>query len=299
MPPNFHYQIEEVHPEWVLEPEHLGGKKKFWYLKPGEEEVEWLFKHPRSNSGEHWAEKIASEVACLLDIPCAQVELAVFQGDRGSTSECFLDHYQELFLGNQILERHLEDYDTTLRRFEQSQHTLENIWKSFERVFEDPDGTDAAKSRFADFLILDAVIGNTDRHNENWGIARRYDQGKWVGYLARTFDHASSLGRELSDERREQILNSGHIGNYSKRGRGGVFWSASDRHGPCPLGLVESAFDRYRVFLGPSLASVADLDDKEVEEIVECIPPDWMSSAARRFAVQLISYNCQELRELK
>ena len=112
-----------------------------------------------------------------------------------------LDHHQELFLGNQILERHLEDYDTSLRRFEQSQHTLENIWKSLERVFEDPEGTGVAKARFADFLVLDSVVGNTDRHNENWGIARRYDQGKWIGYLARSFDHASSLGRELSDER--------------------------------------------------------------------------------------------------
>ena len=280
------YPVEQVQPKWVLEPEHLGGKEKFWYLKPGEDEVEWLFKYPRPNSGEHWAEKIASEVGWILDIPCARVELAVFQGNRGSASESFLDHHQELFLGNQVLERHLEDYNTSLRRFEQSQHTLENIWKSLERVFEDPDGTDAAKARFADFLVLDSVIGNTDRHNENWGIARRYDQGNWVGYLAKSFDHASSLGRELSDERREQILNSGHIGNYSRRGRGGVFWSDADRHGPCPLDLVRLAFDRYRVFLDPALTRLAALADEEVTEIVGRVPSDWMSEAARRFAIQ-------------
>ena len=297
MPPDF-YPIEDVQPEWVLQPEDMGGKEKFWYLKPGEDEVEWLFKYPRPNSGEHWAEKIASEVAWLLDIPCARVELAVFQGDRGSASESFLDNHQELFLGNQILERHLEDYDTSLRGFEQSQHTLENIWKSFERVFEDPEGTGVAKARFADFLVLDAVVGNTDRHSENWGIARRYNEGKWIGYLARSFDHASSLGRELSDEKREQRLNSGRIGDYSKRGRGGVFWSATDKHGPCPVDLVKLAFERYRVFLNPSLARLTALDDEKVAEIVGRVPLDWMSDAARRFAVQLISYNCQELREL-
>ena len=201
-------------------------------------------------------------------------------------------------LGNQILERHLEYYNASLRRFEQSQHTLENIWKSLERVFEDPDGTDAAKTRFADFLVLDAVIGNTDRHNENWGIARRYDKDKWIGYLARSFDHASSLGRELSDDRRMQILSSGQIGNYSRRGRGGVFWSALDRHSPSPLDLVKLAFERYRIFVSSSLADVAELLEEEVEEIVECIPSDWMSGPARRFAAQLISYNCKELREL-
>jgi hypothetical protein len=296
--PDGYYPIEQVEPEWVLEPEHLGGKEKFWYLKPGEDELEWLFKYPRPNSGEHWAEKIAAEVAMLLKIPCARVELAVFQGDRGSASESFLDQHQELFLGNQILEHHLEDYDQSLRRFEQSQHTLENIWRSFERVFKDPEGIVAAKARFADFLVLDAVIGNTDRHNENWGVARRYDEGKWVGYLARSFDHASSLGRELSDEKREQRLNNGQINNYSKRGRGGVFWSESDRYGPCPLDLVRLAFDRYRAFLESALARLSELEDEKVAEIVERVPSDWMSGPARRFAIQLISYNCQELREL-
>ena len=260
--------------------------------------MEWLFKHPRPGSGEHWAEKIASEVAGLLNIPCAQVELAVFEGDRGSASKSFLGHHQELFLGNQILERHLEDYDTSLRRFEQSQHSMENIWKSFERVFEDPAGAYAAKARFAEFLTLDAIIGNTDRHNENWGIARRYSESRWLGYLAMSFDHASSLGRELSDEKREQRLTSGQIGNYSKKGRGGVFWTDSDRRGPCPLELVKLALDRYKDFLAPALAKLSTLEDERVVEIVGLVPSDWMSDAARRFAIQLISYNCRELREL-
>ena len=97
------YPIEEVFPEWVLQPEDLGGKEKFWYRKQGETAVPWLFKYPRPNSGEHWAEKIAAEVAGLLSISCARVELATFQGFRGSSSESFLGQNQQLFLGNQIL----------------------------------------------------------------------------------------------------------------------------------------------------------------------------------------------------
>ena len=249
-----HYPVELVQPDRVLQREDVGGKEKFWYRGP-DDDVAWLFKYPRPNSGEHWAEKIAAEIAELLGISCARVELAVFGGTRGSASESFLDHNEELLLGNQILSTHVDYYDPDLRRFEQSQHTLDNIWKSFERVFDDQEGTDAAKTRFAGFLILDAVIGNTDRHNENWGVVRRYDDGKWVGYLAPSFDHASSLGRELSDEKREQRLKNDQIGNYSKKAKGGIFWSETDRHGPCPLDLVNLAFDQYNAFYGPAVST--------------------------------------------
>ncbi len=117
MSPDF-FPIEQVQREWVLESEHLGGKEKFWYRKP-DEDVVWLFKYPRPNSGEHWAEKIAAEIGDLLDISCARVELAIFQGDRGSSSKSFLLQNQQLFHGNQVLARLLGNYDAT-KRFNQS-----------------------------------------------------------------------------------------------------------------------------------------------------------------------------------
>ena len=67
------YPIIQVEPEWVLEPEDMGTKEKFWYRNPGDGGREWLFKNPRENTGEHWAEKIAAEVANVLGIPHATV----------------------------------------------------------------------------------------------------------------------------------------------------------------------------------------------------------------------------------
>ena len=299
MPPEF-YPIAQVQPEWVLEPEHLGGKEKFWYLKPGLSEVKWLFKYPRPNSGEHWAEKIAAEIAGILEIPSARVELATFQGDRGSTSESFLRQNQELVHGNQVLADYLEGYDTNLRRFEQSHHTLVNVWTALERVFDDLKESEASKSCFAEYLVLDALIGNTDRHDENWGVVRRIDTGHRLEFLAPSFDHASSLGRELSDENRERRLNNGQVSAYSEspKGRGGIFRSDSDKFGPHPLELVRLAFDQYGDFLSPCLQKLSSLDDRKVVDVVGRVPHDWMSNAARRFAIKLIGYNCKELRKL-
>ena len=67
------YPIVEVTRESVSESEEMGSKDKFWYLHPKTEEG-WLFKYPRCNTGEHWAEKIAAELANLLEISHARVE---------------------------------------------------------------------------------------------------------------------------------------------------------------------------------------------------------------------------------
>ena len=89
------YPIVEVQPEWVLEPEEMGSKTKFWYRKP-EDAVDWLFKYPQDNTGQHWAEKIAAEVASRLGIIHAKVELAEFQGKQGSVTESFARGGREL-----------------------------------------------------------------------------------------------------------------------------------------------------------------------------------------------------------
>ena len=83
--------------------------------------------------------------------------------------------------------------------------------------------------------MLDALIGNTDRHHENWGILVRRGRGVLLGEVAPSFDHASSLGRELRDigpgRTRQRMLKEHLIGAYSERARGAR---------PEPLGTREA-----------------------------------------------------------
>jgi len=123
------YPIIEVTRESVRESEEMmGSKDKFWYLHPTEEEEYWLFKYPRCNTGEHWAEKIAAEVAALLEIPHARVELATLAEDKGSVTKSFVQEGQELVHGNQMLKRAIHGYDPE-KEFRQSSHTLATMLK--------------------------------------------------------------------------------------------------------------------------------------------------------------------------
>lgn len=298
--PGAPYSIFEIQPEWVLETEGMGSKEKFWYrAKDGE--PEWLFKFPQPNTGQHWAEKIAAEVAACLDILHARVELAVFQGTRGSATETFARDGRNLFHGNQMLAGKVLGYNPA-KQFHQSDHTLENILTAIDRTFATLEGARRAKVRMAEYIVLDAVIGNTDRHHENWGITRKQVGDRWQGMLAPTFDHASSLGRELVDvsggKCRQRILRERRVGAYAEKAPGAIFWDKADRRGLSPLELVRRAAQIHPDLFRPALARLERLNRPKLAALIAQVPEGWMSTLAREFAVELMCYNFGELSKL-
>ena len=291
------YPIVEVQPEWILGPEDMGSKTKFWYRHPGEQENHWLFKYPQPNTGQHWAEKIAAEIAGLLGIPHAKVELAVFKRKQGSATESFARGGRELVHGNQMLKRVVHGYDPG-KKFGQSNHTLANIWQVMDSVFVVPEGARRSMLRMAEYLILDALIGNTDRHHENWGILRKRTGDRWRGFIAPSFDHASSLGRELLDVRRDRLLAEGRLGGYAERGRGAIYWSENERRGPSPLELVRRAAHKYPDLFRQAGQQLQKIDEAGFRQIVDRVPSDWITASSRAFALALLRYNFEQLQEI-
>lgn len=293
------YPILELQPKWVLEPEAMGSKEKFRY-RAGEG-PDWLFKYPQPNTGQHWSEKIAAEVADALDILHARVELAVFQGARGSATESFTREGRELDHGNQVLAGHVLGYDPG-KQFRQSDHTLENIFLALGRVFQAPEATRRAKEQLADYLVLDALIGNTDRHHENWGILRKRTKSGWLRMLAPTFDHGSSLGRELVDDSagkcRRRLLAESRLAQYVEKAPGAIFWQATDKRGISPLELVRRAAGLHPDLLAPALSRLENLNRTKLHLIVARVPEDWMSALARDFALKLMYYALDQLKKI-
>ena len=290
------YRIVEVKPEWIVNPEEMGTKKKFWYRDPGQQ-IDWLFKHPRSNTGEHWAEKIAAEVASVIGIKHAKVELARFQDERGSVTESFATEDRMLYHGNQMLEVTVDGYNPD-GKCHQSYHTLANIWKVIDKIFVEPEAARRVKRTIAEYTVLDALIGNTDRHHENWGVLLQRKDDGWVGFVAPSFDHASSLGRELLDTRREMLLAENRVGDYAEKGRGAIYGSENEKHGLSPLELVRRAARAYPDFFCQAVLNLERIDESVFHQIVNRVPSDWMTCSARRFAVALLRYNWGQLQEI-
>lgn len=72
--------------------------------------------------------------------------------------------------------------------------------------------SDVIKIRFWDMFIVDALIGNWDRHNGNWGFL--YNNSTDEVVLAPVFDCGSSLYPQADDELMTRILNNKNEFNH-------------------------------------------------------------------------------------
>src|ERR1700733_9987137 len=89
---------------------------------------------------------------------------------------------------------------------------------------------------------------------------------------------------ELNDARRSALLSAGHVGNYIRRGRGGIYLRSTDNHGPSPLRLVEVAARAKPRYFQPAVRLVASVPMSEMSELIEAVPENRMSAEARWFA---------------
>ena len=97
---------------------------------------------------------------------------------------------------------------------------------------------------------------------------------------------------------RKRLLERDGIRNYAERARGAIYWEASDPHGLSPLELVSRATDQDRQLFASALAKLDRLERSTLETIVNRVPENWMTTHARRFAVELMCYNLQKLRSI-
>lgn len=301
------YPIVPLHEDYVLAPEEMGSKRKGWVRVAGDSE-RWLFKYARFSSeqvtGEHWAEKVAAEVADLLHVPHARVELATLEGAPGCISRRFPELAQpgaELIHGNDLLAGAVLGYDRT-KHFRQSDHTVENILAAIANVLPNLEEQAAAFRQMAGYLILDAIILNTDRHHENWALIRIIHQdGRVTHEMAPTFDHASSLGRnEPTDKLANWLSETGRPEWYAARSkcRGGIYLRTDDPHGANPLKLLELVSRKWPDYFTPWLESMGRISEAVICDTVERVPADVMAQAQRDFAKALLGVTYRRVKDI-
>ncbi len=293
------YPIFHLSTDSPILTEQLGSKPKFWF-RSQEDDQEWLFKFTREGTGEHWSEKIAAEVAAWMGVPAARVELAEFTGKRGAASLSFVRRKEgfDLVHGDELLAGHVTGYERD-RVFRHSGHSIHNILDAVTKAFPDTDLRHDQLCRLAGYVVLDALIGNTDRHHQNWGMLRRQtESGTIEQEIAPSFDHASSLGRNESDERLERRLRDNQVLRYLRKGRGGIYWTSSDAKGANPLDLTEKAARKWPKFFEPWLQRIHQLDESRFFGIVNKVPDDWMSPTQKKFCLALLASSCSELKRI-
>lgn len=155
--------------------EPMGTKNKFWFARDG---AMWLFKATRPDSGEHWAEVVAAGLAQRLGLPHAQYQLARWRGTAGAVTHRFTPEGHDLVHGNELLAERDPDYPREGARYLRPQeHTIEAVRGVVGALgiglpigWQPPPGIESPVDVFGGYLLLDAWIGNTDRHHQNWAL---------------------------------------------------------------------------------------------------------------------------------
>lgn len=223
-----------------------------------------------------------------------------------SISYSVLGPGESLVHGNELLNEHDPSYPVD-RNYRAVQHTL----PALHNVFESLGVLAPAQTRhfvrspfevFAGYLLLDALIGNTDRHHENWGVVVRTAGRVRQLVLAPSYDHASSLGRELGDEKRRARLAAkdprAGVPAYAARAASALYGLGE---GPRkPLTCIE-AFERA-CQLDPVgsfwwRARLGEIRAEQLEEIVRRVPSSEMSQPASAFAIALLRHNLNALQK--
>lgn len=295
--------------------EAMGSKPKFWY---GDAAMgSCLYKQARPGTGEDWAEKVAAELAELLGLPHARVELAAWRDTCGTVSPSFVSKGDALIHGNEILLQVVPGYpaaQSATRNFMRiRQHTLAAVLNvvGTDAVLPPHEwtpitGISSAAGVFLGYLMLDAWIGNTDRHHENWAIVARLSKGspgQMTFHLAPTYDHASCLGRNESDERRRQRLATKDatfsVKAYVEKSRSALYASEGDSK---PMATFD-AFARAAM-LHPSAAAawlvrLAAVEAENTQLVFDCLPKERISAPASAFAHEMLMLNRDRLLALK
>lgn len=285
------FPIYEIADDAAQSEEAMGTKFKFWLWHP--DLGDCLFKMARPGTGEDWSEKIAAELCRFLSLPHASYELATWQdtsGQRfpGTLSPSFLPPDTALLHGNDILAGLTSTYPRA-QSYRVSEHTLTSVFSALSSPglrlpigWTAPSGISSAMGVFIGYLLLDAWIGNGDRHHENWGFVIQLPEG--VPHLAPTYDHASCLGRELQDAKRSTRLQQKTIGQYARKSRSAFYRQESDLKAVLTLDAFATEARRYPQSALIWLNQLENITSEVVQGMLSRIPAGRISPAALEFA---------------
>ena len=159
----------------------------------------------------------------------------------------------------------------------------------------------ATLRELASCAILDGLIGNTDRHHENWMFFYHPELRSYQ--LAPSYDHGSSLGRELQDvsrritRSRSNILASDRVLNYLLGGDSprGVYITSDSPKAPSPLVTARLLCRWHPHVVRPCLERLGAATECAFRDVLDRIPDEFASSVAKDSARRILIISREEL----
>jgi len=237
----------------------------------------YLFKKSRRTYPEqYWAEVVASRLSSLTGVPVPPAYAAWDSrtGECAALIEWFYDYpaspAQGLFSGGMFLKDMIENFDHVRGRQHNFTH-ISGLMGAFSRSHRAALSKDWLRS-WAGILTFDALIGNTDRHQENWGLIWTREAGQPARLeLTPAFDNGTSMGHELLPKHFRRYQEASELRRYIERGRHHLRWRIDDLrhcgHSELLLRILENSPESR-----PAMLSVLQFDPEALEGAILPLP---------------------------
>lgn len=177
----------------------------------------FYFKEPKEKyPWEFWNEIIAYEVGKKFGFKALQYQPAVLDGLGGCLSPSMTTGFtEELMHGQQLLIRILPEFETK----KGTDHTFQLV----EEYFKSDSTYTKLLDDFIEMLVFDSIIGNRDRHQQNWAIIREIHLSHKFNYFglkkrqlspifvtgrfSPLFDNGNCLAYNITEEKIDSYLN--------------------------------------------------------------------------------------------
>jgi hypothetical protein len=250
-----------------------------------------------------WSEKVAAELGKLLGLPIARTELAIgYAQELGGYIDGTLSIDYTPRNGQVMSCRRFLSLVDPLYEVESldglDAYTVENVLHYLQAYsvglpvnWHPPSGIETGADVMVGYLLFDALISATDRHDENLELAI-LEEGY---FLCPTFDHGDSLGAKLLAESRS-------IGNLQDLKLIESCWwhnlTVEERVEAVEISNIE-AFD-IAAKLRPIAAIrwleiLAQIETDDIHMIFEQLPAERIERVTSRFAIDLLDFNRQNL----
>lgn len=166
-----------------------------------------MVREKRDYTPENWSEILAYEIGTQLGFNVLRYDLAIHNGRIGCISKNMItpSKNESLVEGHQILSRYDSTYDPSNKN-SYSRYTfgfVQEALKAYDAAFYIED--------FIRTLIFDAIIGNSDRHQSNWGIilSTKIEDNNIsiIKKAAPIYDSGCCLEREFGEEQIQMHLD--------------------------------------------------------------------------------------------
>lgn len=267
------YKIKKVGIDFRFmqdEPIVRGSRKKLLAVNNQNEIAMFKYEREDYDCSEACSEKIAYELAKVLGFECAKIDLAYDNEHKIGVLN--------YFFSNRFTAPHTDivaylNKDSNERN---NYYTVSNIKSVLDDINQD------LFNGFIRIMIFDALIGEQDRHEENWGITEK--NGEF--YISPLYDNGDSLLREFKNPENARKYYKGikSFDAYIERSKT-IIYKENNMEKYRHFELIQYLFDNFPLLVIPEIEKLKILTDDLIEEIVNKIPDELLTSEHKKYII--------------